>query len=146
MTTGLDAFDKTVQETNLWLKDLMGRLALENRHLAYRILAVTLQSVRDRVGAENAVHLGAQLPMLVRGFYFEGWHMAATPTKERHTADFLAKVEAGLPATAAVDPESAVRAVFEVMCDHLDPGETRSSSSCFPPSCRKLGRVPGRGV
>jgi hypothetical protein len=29
------------------------------------------------------VHLGAQLPLLVRGIYYEGWHMAGKPTRER---------------------------------------------------------------
>jgi uncharacterized protein (DUF2267 family) len=45
--------------------------------------------VRDRIGPENAVHLGAQLPMLIRGFYYEGWHFAGTPAKLRHMDDFL---------------------------------------------------------
>ena len=29
------------------------------------------------------MHLGAQLPMLLRGLYYEGWHMAGKPTKDR---------------------------------------------------------------
>ena len=28
MTTGLDVFDTTVQETNLWLKDVMERIEI----------------------------------------------------------------------------------------------------------------------
>jgi len=31
MTTGLDVFDATLQQTNLWLKDLMQRLGTEDR-------------------------------------------------------------------------------------------------------------------
>lgn len=56
------------------------------------ILNSLAHAVRDRIGPANAVHLGAQLPMLVRGFYCEGWHMAETPTKERLTENFLEHV------------------------------------------------------
>jgi uncharacterized protein (DUF2267 family) len=61
MTTGLGVFDTTLQQTNLWLKDLMKRLGTEDRGLAYRVLSRTLHAVRDRIGPENAVHLGAHL-------------------------------------------------------------------------------------
>jgi hypothetical protein len=64
MTTGLDVFDTTVQETNLWLKDVMERIGTYDRHSAYSTLRAVLHAVRDRIGPENAAHLGAQLPML----------------------------------------------------------------------------------
>ena len=66
-TTGLPVFDTTVQETNLWLKAIMEGLHTDDRHLAYVALRATLHALRDRIGPENAVHLAAQLPMLVRG-------------------------------------------------------------------------------
>lgn len=72
MTTGLDVFDKTVQESNLWLKDIMERLSTSDRHHAYSTLRAVLHALRDRIGAESAAHLGAQLPMLLRGLYYEG--------------------------------------------------------------------------
>jgi hypothetical protein len=83
MNTGVDVFDTTFQETNRWLKELMERLGTYDRHHAYSILRAVLHALRDRIGPANAVHLGAQLPMLIRGLYYEGWHMG-TPTKERH--------------------------------------------------------------
>lgn len=138
MTTGLDVFDTTLQETNLWLKDLMKRLQTEDRKLAYRVLSATLHAVRDRIGPQNAVHLGAQLPMLVRGFYYEGWHAAGTPTKERHKFDFLEYVSAEIFGGLKVDPETAVRAVFEVMCDRLDPNEIEKLIKLFPEELRSL--------
>jgi len=49
-----------------------------------------LHAVRNRIGPENAAHLGAQLPMLIRGLYYEGWDPTGKPTKERHEAQFLA--------------------------------------------------------
>jgi uncharacterized protein (DUF2267 family) len=90
--TGLDVFDSTVHQTNAWLKAIMGRLGTEDRHRAYLALRTTLQALRDRLQPEMAVHLGAQLPMLVRGVYYEDWHMAGTPTRERHKEEFLAHV------------------------------------------------------
>ena len=78
-TTGLAVFDTTVQETNLWLKGIMEGLHTDDRHLAYLALRATLHALRDRLGPENAVQLAAQLPMLVRGLYYEGWRLAAAP-------------------------------------------------------------------
>ncbi|MGC1347291.1 MAG: DUF2267 domain-containing protein, partial [Methyloceanibacter sp.] len=57
MTTGLDVFDTTVQETNLWLKDVMERIGTYDRHSAYSTLRAVLHAVRDRIGPENAAHL-----------------------------------------------------------------------------------------
>ncbi len=147
MSTGLDVFDLTVQQTNVWLKDLMERLGLDRKH-AYRVLSATLHAVRDRIGPENAVHLGAQLPMLIRGFYYEGWHVAATPTKIRHKDDFLDYVNGDVFRGLGLDPEKAVRAVFDVMANRLDAGEVEKLSKLFPkelqalwPAARHAGAV-----
>jgi uncharacterized protein (DUF2267 family) len=138
MTTGLDVFDTTLQQTSLWLKDLMKRLGTEDRKLAYQVLSRTLHAVRDRIGPGNAVHLGAQLPMLIRGFYYEGWRMAGTPTRERLTEDFLQHVNCHVLRGVRLDPEHAVRSVFEVMCDRIDPGEIAKLIRVFPSELRNL--------
>jgi predicted ATPase/uncharacterized protein (DUF2267 family) len=113
MSTGLEVFDTTLQHTNLWLKELMEHLGIDRRH-AYKVLGATLHAVRDRIGPENAVHLGAQLPMLIRGFYYEGWHLAGTPIKLRHKEDFLDYVSGDVFRGLGVEPERAVRAALEL--------------------------------
>jgi len=138
VTTGLDVFDATVQETNLWLKELMERLETSDRRIAYRALRGTLHAVRDRIGPQNAVHLAAQLPMLIRGLYFEGWHFATTPTKERHKHAFLEHVNLEFRGGIGVDPERAARAVLDVMWRKLDPGETAKLIEMFPVELRDL--------
>ena len=47
----------------------------DDKHRAYRLLRATLHALRDRLTAHEAVQFGAQLPMFIRGFYYDGWHM-----------------------------------------------------------------------
>jgi uncharacterized protein (DUF2267 family) len=143
MSTGLDVFDSTVQQTNLWLKDLMERLAMSDRHLAYQLLRATLHTIRDRLPPENAVHFGAQLPMLVRGFYYEGWHMAATPGRTRHVGDFLDDIDAGTRGNLGADTERMVKAVLEVIAARIDAGEVAKLTGVLPRELRTLW--PERG-
>jgi uncharacterized protein (DUF2267 family) len=139
MTTGLSVFDTTVQETNLWLKSIMEGLDTDDRHLAYLALRGTLHALRDRLGAEHAVQLAAQLPMLVRGLYYEGWRPAA-PTRERTRADFLAHVRSELPHGSALDADLATRAVFATMWQKLDLGEVGKLIDLMPPELKELWR------
>jgi uncharacterized protein (DUF2267 family) len=72
-TTGLEIFDTTVQKTHIWLNEIMDELGWEdNWHRAYLALRTVLHELRDHLTTEEATDLGAQLPMLVRGFYYEG--------------------------------------------------------------------------
>jgi uncharacterized protein (DUF2267 family) len=138
--TGLPVFDTTVQETNLWLKAIMEGLHTDDRHLAYLALRATLHALRDRLGPENAVHLAAQLPMLVRGLYYEGWRLAASQTKERTRADFLEHLRSELPRGSAIDANVAARAVFGVMWEKLDLGEVGKVIDHLPPELKDLWR------
>lgn len=141
--TGLATFDTTVQESNLWLKSIMHRLGTGDRQLAYIALRATLHALRDRIGPENAVHLGAQLPMLLRGLYYDGWHVAGTPTRERHKLDFLDHIRQELGGRFDMDPEAAARAVFETMWAHIDLGEIAKVMNVLPKEVRELWQCVG---
>jgi len=140
MTTGLAVFDTTVQETNLWLKGVMEGLHTDDRHLAYLALRATLHALRDRLGPEHAAQLAAQLPMLLRGLYYEGWRLAAAQTKERTRTDFFEHVRSELPRGSAIDPNLAARAVFGVMWQKLDVGEVGKVIDFLPPELKELWR------
>ena len=138
--SGLQVFDKTLQESNIWLKSLMDRLATNDRDYAYAALKATLHALRDRIGPENAVHLAAQLPMLLRGMFYEGWRLANSATRERHMAGFLEHVSQELPKALYNDPEDIVRAVFEVVWERIDSGEVSKLIKILPPELRDLWR------
>ena len=138
MTTGLDAFDSTVQQSNLWLKDLMTRLGTTDRHAAYQILRATLHVFRDRIGHENAVHFGAQLPMLIRGFYYEGWQLSKPQPKTRHVDDFLAAIEAEAGRSFGPDVQFKVKAVFATIAEKIDAHEIEKLRKVLPAELQPL--------
>jgi uncharacterized protein (DUF2267 family) len=135
-STGHPTFDKTLQESNLWLKELMKVLKTSDRELAYRVLRATLHAVRDRIGPENAVHLGAQLPMLLRGLFYEGFRLQQST--ERHMKPFLDHVRAELPPSLDIDTEEVVKGVFWVMSDRIDSREVAKIAKILPAELRGL--------
>ena len=138
MSTGLDTFDKTIQESNLWLKDVMERLNTTDRHHAYSTLRAVLHTLRDRIEPENAAHLGAQLPMLLRGLFYESWDPTNKPSKERHEAQFLSHVARELPRAQEAEVEQGVAAVFDVLSKHIDRGAAVKLAGMFPLELRKF--------
>ena len=75
-TTGLEVFDSTIQKTNSWLNDVEKDGGLPNRHAAYQVLRATLHALRDRLIVDEVAEFAAQLPMLIRGLYYESWDPA----------------------------------------------------------------------
>lgn len=138
MSTGIAAFDSTIHTTNIWLNDLLDRLGWQEKQRAYQALRVVLHALRDRLPVTQAVALGAQLPVLVRGFYFEGWHPADKPLKERTKEGFLAHVAMAFRDSPDVDAEELARAVFQVLAKHVTPGEIKHVQIALPKEIRSL--------
>jgi uncharacterized protein (DUF2267 family) len=141
--TGLSEFDASVHKANVWFKDLMHLMNWQDRHRAYGALRAVLHCLRDHLPLEQVAALGAQLPMLVRGFYYEGWHPAGKPLKERKRSAFLESVAEQLE-DPNVEPEKVVTAVFQVLNAHLSLGEVESAMHCLPKELRALWPSPSK--
>jgi uncharacterized protein (DUF2267 family) len=140
-TKGGTMFDETIQLTNVWLKELMDELGWDDRHRAYLALRVTLHALRDHLSVEAAAKLAAQLPMLVRGFYYDGWHPAHKPVKSKSAESFLAQIENGFrhsPTDEPVDPLAVASAVFELLDRHLTEGAADHVRQSLPKQLRAL--------
>jgi uncharacterized protein (DUF2267 family) len=136
--TGLDAFDNTVQKTNIWLREVGEELGSDDRHLAYSALRATLHALRDRLPPNEAVHLGAQLPMLIRGFYYEGWHPADKPIRSDR-GEFLRAIREHVGrGLGTPEPLHVAHAVFRVLALHVTEGELRDVRHALPKDVREL--------
>lgn len=136
--TGLKVFDSTIQTTNIWLDDLMRELGWDDRHRAYHALSVVLHTLRDRLPVNEVAQFAAQLPMLVRGFFYEGWHPSGKPVKERKQEEFIAHISEAFALDVNADPEKITRGVFKVLRKHLTGGETQDIKHCLPHEIREL--------
>jgi uncharacterized protein (DUF2267 family) len=135
--TGLDVFDRTIQLTNIWLKEINEDLG-PDKQFAWHVLGTVARCLRDQLQPDMAVHLGAQLPLLVRGTYYEGWHTPGEPDPAHNAEAFLAKAAEGLAMTRSVGTEDAVRAVFGVISRHVDREQVTKVRGTLPEPIRRL--------
>jgi uncharacterized protein (DUF2267 family) len=136
--TGLEVFDTTVHKTNSWLKDVMQEIHRDDRRKAYDALRATLHALRDRLTVEEVAQLGAQLPMLIRGFYYEGWDPTRKPVKLRDREEFLSLIDREFRADDTLNPELIARAVFKVLSDRVTAGEIEDVKHVLPKEIRSL--------
>jgi uncharacterized protein (DUF2267 family) len=131
-------FESTLQKTNLWLKQICELLHWDDHQKAYHGLRAVLHVLRDRLPADEAVHLGAQLPMLVRGFYYDCWKPAATPVKIKTPQEFYDAVRENFTADRNVNPMRLTEAVMKVLAEHVSPSEVEKLRGISPPELRSL--------
>ena len=135
----LEVFDASLQKTQVWINDLMRELGWEERpQNTCLALRTALHALRDRLTVEEAVHLGAQLPILIRGVYYEGWKLTGKPVKERHKSEFLDHIAVVFRDDPTVDPEKVMRAVLKVLARHISEGETDNVKNLLPKTLQEL--------
>lgn len=131
-------FEETFQTSRQWIRELCEALDTNDEQQAYHALCATLQALRDRLTHEEALQFGAQLPVLIRGLYYEGWRLSETPRKIRDKQDFIALVASRYHARPLADLEAGVRAVFAVISQSVSVGEALSLVRAFPEGLREL--------
>lgn len=129
--TGLDVFDKTLQSTHIWLDEINSDLG-PDRRFAWRTLGAVLHVLRDRLPADLSAHLAAQLPLLVRGLYYDQYEPSRQSPDINTPDDFVAAVAYLLHDTRPVDPNDAVASVLGVLSRHLSEGQVANVRHALP--------------
>lgn len=136
-STGLDVFDKTLHTTHVWLKEI-GEVIGPDKRRCYHALRAVLTTLRDRIPAAQAAHLGAELPMLVRGIYYDGFRPEATPLPVRSQEAFIALVGERIGNIGPVSPRACTIAVFRTLRHHLPPPMIDKIKASLPQQIRAL--------
>lgn len=126
-----------MQQSQEWLHELRDNGELTDTNEALAVLRVVLHQLRDRLTLEEAVDLGSQLPLFVRGIYYEGWKPHAVPRKINKLQKFVDAVTISLlPRT--VPAERAIRDVLAILSHHCDPGEISDVIAQMPKELKEL--------
>ncbi|MDR3536374.1 MAG: DUF2267 domain-containing protein [Acetobacteraceae bacterium] len=144
-TTGLDVFDKTLQTTNIWLDEVMETVG-PDRKVAWHVLGAVLRTLRDRLPLGLAAHLGAQLPLLVRGAYYDEFHIGADPERLNTEDEFLARVAAHFQDIRSVNARLATRSVLAALERHVAAGLTENVKAALPVRVRALWPAAGEPI
>jgi uncharacterized protein (DUF2267 family) len=131
--TGLEIWDASIQRTNVWLKELMQELNSTDHRKTYLILRSVLHTLRDHLPINEAVYLGEQLPMLIRGMYFEHWNVTRQPLELRDGNDFFIAVARDMAREGETsNAETATRAVFRLLDRKATDGEIDDLERVIP--------------
>jgi uncharacterized protein (DUF2267 family) len=140
--TAIGPIETAVHMANVWLKELAEQMGWTDRQKVYHALGAVLHALRDRLTVAEAADLGAQLPMLIRGLYYEGWRPGTTPVRERRREDFLAHIAGAFPDHAEIYPESLAWSVFKLLERRVSSGEIKDILQILPAEIRSLWPEP----
>jgi len=131
--TGFASFSTTVDKTNLLLKQIEEPLGWpkERRNQSYAALRAVLLAVRDRLNVDESAQVAAQLPVLVRGIYYDGWVPSRVPQKMSRD-EFLQRVRREFPYDIRGDTQTVVQAVMRALRDHVTDGEWADIKAGMP--------------
>lgn len=135
---GLKFIDTAAQSANVWINEVDYRAGWANKQRSFRLLRQVLHVIRDHLNPDEAAQLGAQLPVLIRGIYYEGWNPSKTPVIERSRDGFIEKVQEGFATDPMDDAEHAIASVIDVLDAHVSEGEMDDVKCTFSKQIRSL--------
>jgi uncharacterized protein (DUF2267 family) len=118
-------------ETEAWIDDLALRLGWHERGKVYAALLGTLHALRDSLMRDEAVYVGSQMPALLRGLYYEGWHPAGRAAAKSR-APFLERIHEAVHRDPGIDAEEVARTVLALLAARLPPGELEDAKAATP--------------
>ncbi len=137
--THVSALDTTLQKTNEWLRDIGEGLGIDDRQTEYAALRATLQTIRDHLSTDEVAQLGAQMPMAVRGIYYEGWDPKTYVARPRNKAEFLDAVRRRVKGHEELaNVGKTVRVALGVLSKHISAGEITQVINSLPADIREL--------
>jgi uncharacterized protein (DUF2267 family) len=141
----ISVFDSAVADAHEWLNAIRDALDYDDAHFALQALRGVLHALRDRLMIDQSAHLSAQLPLLIRGLYFENWDPEPLPSRDRSLDGFLDRVRVSMAGYRDGAPglSETVEAVFATLRRHISWGEDEKVGKALPHEIAALWNFEG---
>ncbi len=130
--TMMQFLDKSVPEANKWVTDFMTELQISETSLARRLLRSTLHALRDCLPWPDAEKFGAQLPLVMRENFFQGWRPGSDRLTCGSREEFYRRLRRYSKCQAPVEEERAVRAFCRVLDQRISRHDIEDISAILP--------------
>lgn len=132
----LQDLTRALPDAEAWLTDFKQRLKWHDREKTYLAFMATLHALRDSLPRDEAIYLGAQLPVLLRGLYYEGWHPSARIARAKSRSAFIERIQEGVHRNPRIDAEEVASAVFSLLAARLPGAELEDAKAATPSALR----------
>jgi len=138
----IQVFERTTHEAHEWINELSDRLEWVSERDVLRMLRSVLVSVRDHLPVNEMAQFSAQLPIMLRGMFFEGWQPKNTPVAERHAQLFIDRIAAEVGDVTEYRGAEDITAVFKLLNNRISIGEIEDVRANLPQALRDIWPQP----
>lgn len=131
MDTHVPNLERSLQKTMELFKKIEEKTGFKANHeITYKLLRAVLHTLRDRLQPQEVAHLGSQLPLIIRGMYYEDWNPSKVPEK-LNLEEFIQKVQEHTYLSQENFSET-VRRVFWALEEFMGLGSLEKIKATFP--------------
>jgi uncharacterized protein (DUF2267 family) len=134
----VSVIEHAAQDCHEWVNELTDALDWQSRRDALRLLRAVLTSIRDRVSHDEAAHFAAQLPLLIRGMFYEGWRPAHTPLKDRSKEAFMQEIDSRFDSDSDYRGTVDIAEVYALLKRRVSEGELQNVLGGLPKQIRAI--------
>lgn len=136
--TGFRSLDNAAHKTSEWVSELDEIYGWNDKQNSYQAFRAVLHTIRDRLTGEESAQLAAQLPLVIKGMYFDGWSPARKQEKWRSRDEFFQRLMSEYGGSEELSPQQMARGTFEMLNRHVSHGELAEVKSMLPKDVRNL--------
>lgn len=139
-TNRVSVFDRTIHKSQEWIKEMHADLNWLTANEVYGLLRSVLQTLRDQLTVDEAAHFAAQLPLLLRGAFYESWDPKTEPSRGKTREEFITTVKDKMGSMGSLnfDLEEGVSVALKVIDRHISEGEMSDIKDSLTLSLKNL--------
>ena len=137
-----NTIEHSTELTDKWVRSINYQVDWDDPNRSFQLLRATLHALRDALPINEAIEFAAQMPLVIKAYYFEGWNPSSTLDCDRDKAGFVDLVSQKIPFVSDDEAERAISAVFLTLNEKISSGEINDARQSVRKHLRKLWPEP----